>query len=768
MGCAQSALFGLLEPSIRGQGDLPVQKLLASCAVTALSTIISGCGGGASTTPPALPVAPLTVPPPATTVTAYNFNTQEYEFSTSAKFSNAIGAWQAGATGKGVKIGIIDSGIYPDNPEFAGKIDPASRDLSGSGSIQDSWGHGTALASIAAAARDNSYLEGVAPDATLVVMKVANCDCSYDTSKIASGIDAAVAAGAKVINLSIGGDASSDVVDAVRRAAQSGVVFVISAGNDGNASPTGFAMSIASAADGRAIIVGALGNPTGEPIDYYRGTGIDYNQQWTGSNGAGSFAGWFLNAPGFGVRVAYQNDGVDVVRGTSFAAPAVAGAVALLLQAFPNLTSQEVVQILLTTADDLGQTGTDSVYGRGRLDVGRAFQPIGQTALAGSSKTATSTVNNGSAPSAVGDSLQRGSLHAIVLDAYRRAYDVNLARTLQAAAGQRPLNNALTVGPQDVSLSAGPFHLNGIMYDGSVAMKLGFASSGVGPTSQSARIGDILLVTKLGRNNLIGISSGNGASSLVRRLDGSGPRSFFVSQDVLSNVSFNGQGGKSVAFRRAMGRFGVSGSYEKGEIAKSYVGDREARYLLTTLGTDTSISRLNFGIRLSRLDEANSVLGGRLGPVFGASGAKTFFLDAEARNELGNGWALMGQARRGWTKFAGGAFTTGSYSLGLDKSGVWRSNDYLSFLLTQPLRADGGGFALSLPGTYDYETASAAYSLAQMSLTPKGREIVSELAYTRPLSFGSAGFNIYARRQPGHYASAGPDVGAAVHFRIKL
>ena len=75
---------------------------------------------------------------------------------------------------------------------------------------------------------------------------------------------------------------------------------------------------------------------------------------------------------------------VYVINGTSFAAPQISGAAALLAQAFPNLSGREIVSLLLYNARYAGASGTDSVYGRGILDIGSAFQPSGVTTLAGS------------------------------------------------------------------------------------------------------------------------------------------------------------------------------------------------------------------------------------------------------------------------------------------------------------------------------------------------------------------------------------------------
>jgi hypothetical protein len=171
---------------------------------------------------------------------------------------------------------------------------------------------------------------------------------------------------------------------------------------------------------------------------------------------------------------------------------------------------------------------------------------------------------------------------------------------------------------------------------------------------------------------------------------------------------------------------------------------------------------------VSRLSENKTVLGGRLGPVFSSVGSSTLFADGHLSAALGDSWSLSASARRGWTKFASGRFTTGGYSLSLDKSGVWQRDDALTVLFSQPLRIDGGGLSLLLPGAYDYSTLSPTYNRTRMNLTPSGREITAEIGYARRLRTGSAGLNVYARRQPGHYASATPDFGAALQLKLRL
>ena len=137
-----------------------------------------------------------------------------------------------------------DTGINPALSEFAGRIDRASGDVAGNRGVSDEGGHGTAVSAVAAAARNGSNTMGVAFDATIVSQRAdepGSCaskdGCAFYDGAIAAGIDAARQAGARVINLSLGGSTpGSTLLSAMNRAVSAGVVLVISAGNDGETS----------------------------------------------------------------------------------------------------------------------------------------------------------------------------------------------------------------------------------------------------------------------------------------------------------------------------------------------------------------------------------------------------------------------------------------------------------------------------------------------------------------------------------------------------
>src|SRR5262249_4174940 len=143
---------------------------------------------------------------------------------------------------------------------------------------------------------------------------------------------------------------------AMQRAVNAGIVLVISAGNDSTANPDPFALTPAQQFPGSVIIAGSIGGPSGSDVI------SDFSDK------AGTGANFYLMALGYNDE-APDNSGKEFLwSGTSFSAPTISGAVALMAQAFPNLTGQQIVQILFNSADDLGAPGIDNVYGHGALN----------------------------------------------------------------------------------------------------------------------------------------------------------------------------------------------------------------------------------------------------------------------------------------------------------------------------------------------------------------------------------------------------------------
>ena len=445
---------------------------------------------------------------------------------------------------------------------------------------------------------------------------------------------------------------------------------------------------------------------------------------------------------------------------------------ALLAQAFPNLSGKEIVEILLGSADDLGATGVDSIYGHGALNIARAFQPIGATSMA-DSKTPVSLSGNGDAPAASGDAVTTKSLGAVILDGYSRAYVLNLARTLSVAQPDSPLARSLRNDIRVGSASAGPV---------SIAMTVrerrdlpyGFevARMGIGP--EQVRKSQLLAgsaVARVDNKTAVAFGFAEGAKAMTRRLQGVGSGAFLVARDVAGDPGFTARSNGSIALRREIGSLGFTFSGETGDVWQDVkTSATGSPYRLTSLAVDRGFGRNWLSLGVTRLEEKQSLLGGRLSNVLGGGGSTSLFLDAEARRDFGKGLSASVTARRGWTDFAAGKFQSGAYAFDLAKTGVLGDSDRFGFRFSQPLRVEHGGFAMWLPTSYDYATGTATSSLSTMSLRPSGRELDSELSYGSDLLDGKAwvGGNLFYRRQPGHIAAAPDDKGAALRFSLNF
>ena len=341
------------------------------------------------------------------------------------------------------------------------------------------------------ASRSNSTIVAVRADTPRSCTSADGC--AFDQATIAKGIDAANAAGAKVINLSLAGEApTAETLAAVQRAVDKGIVIVMAAGYDIGTSPDIFARTVAQNFAGKVIIAGSVGVDDGKG-----GVSVDTISDF--SNKAGTSASSFLTARGLDV-LAPDATGEDFLWfGTDVAAPSISGAVALLAQAFPTLTGQQIVQLLFDSADDLGVAGVDSIYGNGRLNLAKAFAPKGTTVLA---KTAmvidSSTVSQ--LPAAAGDAAATGTLGAVILDGFSRAYVMNLAATMRQAAKDHPLSRALDGNLQSTDLEAGPVSV-AMTVAARPGTELGFSVERLGIGPEDARKARLVAGSAVARLN---------------------------------------------------------------------------------------------------------------------------------------------------------------------------------------------------------------------------------------------------------------------------
>lgn len=302
--------------------------------------------------------------------------------------ASAVGAnalWRAGYTGQGIGVALIDTGVAPVKGLTSGNV-VNGPDLSFESQWDhtrhlDTFGHGTHMAGIIAG-RDSAEGEGfrgVAPDATLVSLKVGAYDGAVDVSQVIAAIDWVVQHRAdhnvRVLNLSYGTDStqlytSDPLAHAVENAWRAGIVVVVSGGNSGSGQPR----VDSPASDPYVLAVGAndlMGttDSADDLVPAFSTRGSDARRVDVVAPGQSVLS---LRNPGSYVDAAHPDAVVDERyfkgSGTSQAAALVSGAAALLLDQRPELTPDQVKELLTSTADLLPEADAAG-QGAGRIDL---------------------------------------------------------------------------------------------------------------------------------------------------------------------------------------------------------------------------------------------------------------------------------------------------------------------------------------------------------------------------------------------------------------
>ncbi len=791
----------------KGFGGQIVRTGLLVSLIAASAACAGGGGSGGTSTPAPSPFtgSPPPPPPPSPTAPASSFETSEYFFgagTSSPKVSalsliGASTAYATGATGAGVTVAVIDTDIHPTvtaaGEELAGKITSQSIDLCTGrqcGSVRattdaDAGGHASFVSTIIAGEKNSQGSHGVAFGASILSIRAdrpgscqdtsANGGCKFDDATLARGIDYAIEQGAKIINLSIGGDIDNDptLENAIRRAAQAGVLVVISSGNDAEpataadiakgASPLEPAYIAGEAASlGRVVAVGS----------------IDMNRKIaTFSNRAGATRNFFILAPGASVRNAAGDivNGVSAggpddnivtpnqaacvgaattgcndadvrgdfyyVSGSSFSAPFVSGSLALMLQRFPNLAPEKALEILLTTADDYvdatpdpirneaAGVGVDSVSGVGILNLARAFTPIGaSTASFDGVKTPLGQVL-APASGATGDWVEASGVlsGAIIQDAYDRGFRLDHVALTQARAPFFNLSEKAryaTAASHGVNYGAGSFSWSAppkALYDPRM------------PWAEAPEPTFAATYALFGAQ----VSAGRG---------GGGPANFAPAMSLISDPSDPmalGSQANWAMVERKEGPLLWDARFASGD-TRSVTG------VGLTVGPGSSPVRLGY---ISLRDD-RTALGGPLQSRFGLDdGARLSAVSLETSRFIG-AWRLTAAAEAGRAAFRNAAASevkTSAWSLSA-------MHDFQSGTLrlsaAQPRRAEAGDIRLDVPVAI-LRDGSVLSESRVASLSPSGRELDLEAAWSTRFDKETT-FEVAAAlsHQPNHVQSA--------------
>ncbi|WP_114326685.1 S8 family serine peptidase [Candidatus Colwellia aromaticivorans] len=257
-------------------------------------------------------------------------------------------AWES-AKGNGVVVAVLDTGVDSNHSDLSANMVAGWNSVSNNSDTSDVYGHGTWVAGVVAATSNNgSGVTSIAWHSSIMPIRITNQSNGYAYwSDVANGLTWAADHGADIANISYSVTTSSSVTNAAQYMRNKGGLVVASAGNEG---------ANLNCTDNASIITVSATDSA------------DNKASWSNYGNCLDVA-----APGVGIWTTYLNNGYGRVNGTSFASPATAATLALIKSANPNLSNDELENILETSADKTKSGGVfSSYYGHGRVDAAAA------------------------------------------------------------------------------------------------------------------------------------------------------------------------------------------------------------------------------------------------------------------------------------------------------------------------------------------------------------------------------------------------------------
>ena len=677
---------------------------------------------------------------------------------------------QAAEPGSGVTIGFIDSGIDKDHPAFAGKTVTEER-LEGAADEtgQGRYSHGTGVASVAAAVRPAGpdAVPGVASGADIAMFAIPTSISSGNyRPKSLAGLAGADDDWAKnvsdvlnwrdgnrkvdILNLSVGYSGIIDSYseqnlranfgDAIAAMAQGPgdkTIFVWAAGNAHNRTclPADLpqcenervnAVSV-EVLPGLAARISELRGHTLAVVALRPASGSNPEQIAGFSNRCGIAVDYCIAAPGQSVEIAYFGpDSGSVVRdfrpkdGTSFAAPMVAGGLALLKQLFRDqLFNTALVERLLETADNSGIYADRAIYGRGKMDLGAATSPVGVLSVPVSGQQGGPALLQSTRfqpGAAFGDGLTRSlaSREIMALDDLGAPFWFRLGGF--APAGKGPPVSARLRG----FLAAGPAWQSPMT---GTRLAAGGAGPRLGAAPAWLQVG--FLETRAHAGGHLALAEG------------------------AFTTAFAGQGGLAAA------AFTTEGTPARTGAAGATLMWRPAHSPL--------------GVQAGWVGEPRALLGSVGGGAFGTLGGHTAFVGVEGHAEVGR-WRMSAGAEFGVVQpetgdgVIAGMSPLSTSAFGLHAGTAPADWGAVRFSVSQPLRVERGRARLIVPAART-KAGAVVHRAVRADLAPSGRQIDVAGVWSRRLAMGELRLGGVWSYRPGHRKAAEPEVTLLAGWR---
>jgi len=716
-------------------------------------------------------------------------------------------------------IGVLDSYFTSNNSDVANLNFVGGYKIN----VND---HGAAVASLIAAQHDGTSVMGIAPNSTIDVYNPFDQTGTASWSDVAQGIYTLYQKGAYVVNASLGvpgtvlsNDWAKILTSPQLNNRNHDLVLVEAAGNDG-VTQTANVSWIGNQAPNNLILVGSIG-----PTDQISGFSNTPGQACILINGRCSEQNKlmyrFIVAPGELVLVSDNHGGVTRMTGTSFAAPLVTGAIALLQDRWPWLQqhAEETVQIILQSADDLGAPGVDPVYGWGKLDVQASQSPLDFNDLTVYQPFTYSgrPMNSPLLPNWSPTALKYSVLNAGQLNLWQQKGAFLVAFETIGTTFRDftiPLSSLLVGKNQMVNGATNPFQSylyqrmvdwahgkNSLSFDSESTQlsqgdwKLGIVTTESTPDETSRGEGPVhaeFVASNLQDGIELRVGEGSGAHAMM------GDGAFALRSDFDPST-----GGVNPVLGFASGGMYASGGYAITHNLKLDVGFSEKAdghtYIDPTFGpikdvpldtqrSQASVAGLTYAVdkdisisaAYTQLTEDDGLLGsqGSGGLAFGGA-AHTEGTTIGATAALAGGWTISGSGTMAHTtapqsalsslSLAQDGLQSTSYELVATKDGVFSDTDSLRFSLTQPLHVESGAVYYTSLQVVDRSTGAVGPVTQTWNVAGK-REYRAETMYDVPVFDGRGavdGFAVLDMNPP-----SAPDTPMAVsvgaQFRVDL
>lgn len=690
------------------------------------------------------------------------FETEEYMRSTYNTFLNTSKVYAEGYTGEGVTVGVVGGGVDLFHSELYDNIVDPYNVIDDSSDVRYSRTNGTHIAGLIGAKKDDKGMHGIAYDANLMPVSMADREnrnrmrLGGRGEYLAKAINYSVDNGASIIHTSFNGEYDESLnnakgvseaeirlflpefMDSIDNAVENDTVMVFPVG-DGHRQPNpdlpAMLPAFVSGIQENWIAVGALSIGS---------TSLEESNRSMYTNYCGDARDWCLFAPGSGMLgpSAGEEDYREMNGRTSRPAAVVAGSVALIRQMYPHMESHEITALLFETADKIGWD--PHIYGQGILNLERAFQPAGEVSVP------QGTTVNGSTASLKSSSLQSspafgdGIAHALSgetmmgLDEYGRGFQFDMANFVgqsNQTTRRDALNQLKLFGGLEersiTTIDAGPLSLTtasrlqsdapGLGQSGYSRMTFGFTGQGYSIAAS--------LNPDMGRN--FGFrEAGFGSAPMMEKSSFNQPHLALMETGYASSAGFD---------------IGGSSHFRAGAFVGNMAPDRLSLFsntpsVMGAVGEWSSTVADNTIIKasLGAISEEGSLLGTVSRGAFGDQDIKsdTTFGTVGGVFGLRNDISLTLTGSIGNTNFkqdsgiiqSGSNLITSSFGVGMSKKNLWNDSDRVSLAVSQPLRVESGKVNLSVPTSRDIE-GNIGYTRTSLSPQPTGREVNLQASY---------------------------------------